>query len=73
MHYPRVIIVSSQAIQEQLSDFKAHIASVDDDWQPSSSAREMTTTDGYKAGEEDGNEDSVPQMDSIPVATYASM
>ncbi|KAG2739714.1 hypothetical protein P692DRAFT_201872977 [Suillus brevipes Sb2] len=72
-HLPTIVAFHLTEALEQLSDFKAHIASVDDDWQPSSSAREMTTTDGYKAGEEDRNEDSVPQMDSIPVATYASM
>jgi hypothetical protein len=46
-----------------LSDFKAHIASVDGDWKPPSSAREIATTDGYKADEEDGNDADVRETD----------
>lgn len=53
-----------RAIQEQLGDFKAHIASVDGDWRPPSSAREMATMDGYKADEEDGNDADVRETDA---------
>jgi hypothetical protein len=36
--------VITRAIQEHLSNFKAHIANVDGDWKPPSSAREIATT-----------------------------
>lgn len=55
--------VITRAIQEQLSDFKAHIASMDGDWKPPSSAKEMAMMDGYKADEEDGNDADVRETD----------
>lgn len=60
--------VITRAIQEQLSDFKAHIARVDGDWKPPSSAREMALTDGYKADEEDGNDADMRETDADDIA-----
>ncbi|KAG0698325.1 SNF5-domain-containing protein [Suillus ampliporus] len=60
--------VITRAIQEQLSDFKAHIASVDGDWKPPSAARDMALTDGYKADEEDGNDADARETDADDVA-----
>lgn len=56
--------VITRAIQEQLSDYKAHITSVDGDWKPPSSTKEMASTDGYKADEEDGNDADMRDTDA---------
>jgi SWI/SNF-related matrix-associated actin-dependent regulator of chromatin subfamily B protein 1 len=48
--------VITKSIQEQLSDFKAHVASVDADWKPSSFAIEIPQLEGPRADEQDDSD-----------------
>ncbi|KAF9224771.1 SNF5-domain-containing protein [Gyrodon lividus] len=45
--------VVTKSIQEQLSDFKAHVASVDAEWKPPSSTIEIAQSEGPRAAEQD--------------------
>ncbi|KIK95677.1 hypothetical protein PAXRUDRAFT_140130 [Paxillus rubicundulus Ve08.2h10] len=48
--------VITKSIQEQLSDFKAHIASVDADWKPPSSTIEIPQSEGPRADEQEDSD-----------------
>ncbi|KIJ63657.1 hypothetical protein HYDPIDRAFT_29449 [Hydnomerulius pinastri MD-312] len=51
--------VITKSIQEQLSDFKAHAASLEVEWKPSSSANEIPQSEGPKDEQDDSDVEEV--------------